>query len=82
MEINEYEFWDFYGPFKICERPDEVEAWDKHVWTVVESGNGDDYLYALPGYHRVNAVFWVKSTEPWSSEETTGVWFTPLDIEV
>lgn len=40
----------------------------KRVWTVVEGDNGKDW-YAITGYHIVNNLFYLVSTEEWTEED-------------
>ena len=45
----------------------------EHVWTIVD-GTDDGDLYALPGFHVVNAVSYVVTEVPWPSETADAVW--------
>lgn len=40
-----------------------------HVWTILESGDGeDDNWYASPGFHTVNRMGYVMTKRPWTDE--------------
>lgn len=83
-DLPEDEFWDTYGPFEIFETDAEIPSdLDEHrAWTIVsEPGDPSEKMYALPGFHRVNRDFVVESSEPWTDEQTTGLWYDPYAWE-
>lgn len=44
----------------------------KHVWTVVEGDTGD--LYIIAGYHLVNRLNYIVTTNPWITGEEHCRW--------
>lgn len=50
----------------------------KHLWTIVDGDDGS--MYALSGWHYVNRVGYIITTEPWT-EETEAVWFEGAEDE-
>ncbi|MEP6897743.1 MAG: hypothetical protein ABI870_04340, partial [Rhodanobacter sp.] len=47
-----------------------------HVWTILESGDGDDgNWYASPGLHLVNRMGYVMTKRPWVDEMRDAIYF-------
>ena len=44
----------------------------KQVWTVVEGD--DEKLYAVPGFHIVNKLYYLVTEEEWTSDEEEYEW--------
>jgi len=84
-ELSETEFWDAYRPMAGPTGQSGEHLWEfeevrheplHHVWTVVESGDDDDEnWYALPGFHIVNRIAYVRTEIPWEDEGLTAVYF-------
>lgn len=79
--INEDEFQNDWG---VIRKPsgdlfDFTEVKDQpvnHVWTVLESGDGDDgNWYASPGFHVVNRMGYVVTEKPWVDELRDAIYF-------
>lgn len=55
-------YWEF----------DELPSIPEYIWTVVESDTGDA-LYLLNGYHLVNRIGYLVTSEHWT-EDTEVLW--------
>lgn len=51
------------------EHADAVKMPTNQVWTIVEGDEGDDW-WALTGFHIVNKLFYVVTTEPWTDDDS------------
>ena len=86
-ELSEAEFEQQYGSTTpddgYFEYEDVKDAPINHVWTVVE---GDDEfecedgeyrsnLYALPGFHHVNRLGYIRTDKPWTDENIVAIYF-------
>ena len=46
-----------------------------HVWTIMESGDGDDdALYVSAGYHLVNRIGYIVTEKPWETGIEDAIW--------
>lgn len=72
---------DFESKYRPRDAPSGGNTWShaevrdqslEHVWTVVDGDDGD--LYALAGFHVVNAVSYVVTEVPWPHECSDAVW--------
>lgn len=52
----------------------------RYVWTVV-TGDDNRSEYASPGYHIVNAVGYVVTTQPWVDDTLDAVWYDASEDE-
>lgn len=88
LKLSETEFTDAYspilGPGGDLLNVDDVKDLDpRHVWTIIEGE--DDVLcedgeyranwHALPGFHWINRVGFVRSETPWPHENIEAMWF-------
>jgi hypothetical protein len=72
--ISEDDFDARYGPHGDGEMLDDppTDTDPKHVWTIVE---GDlDYQYAVPGVHKVNALGYITTEQPWATGNEEAIW--------
>lgn len=55
----------------------EVADADPHtVWTIIDSGDDNDgNWYALPGFHLVNRLGYVRTVRPWETGLEEALWF-------
>lgn len=79
--ISEDEFRDDWG---VTQKPNgelfEFEDVNtqpiNNVWTILESGDGEDgNWYASPGFHIVNRVGYVMTKRPWTNELRDAIYF-------
>lgn len=64
------------GDGELFEWADVQNLLDPWVWTVVETGDPiNDSWYALPGFHIVNKVGYLRSETPWTDGDMEAVWF-------
>lgn len=79
--INTDDFWDNWGVIQkssgdMLEFEDVKDQPLNHVWTILESGDGDDgNWYASPGFHIVNRVGYAMTKKPWTDELRDAIYF-------
>ena len=79
--ISENEFWDEWEVIQkasgdLFEFEDVKDQPLNHVWTILESGDGDDgNWYASPGLHIVNRMGYVMTKRPWADELRDAIYF-------
>ena len=79
--ISEDEFRDERGVVRkssgdLFEFADVKDQPFNHVWTILESGDGeDDNWYASPGFHTVNRMGYVMTKRPWTDELRDAIYF-------
>jgi hypothetical protein len=79
--ISENEFWDEWEVIQkasgdLFEFSDVKDQPLNHVWTILESGDGDDgNWYASPGFHIVNRIGYVMTKRPWTNELRDAIYF-------
>jgi|AntRauTorcE11898_2_1112593.scaffolds.fasta_scaffold03116_1 hypothetical protein len=93
--ISENDFMSIYQPIQFGDTGDcalqtfeEAIAFAEsrglspnHVWTVMESGDGDDdSWYVSAGSHLVNRLFYIVTQKPWETGVEDAVWFS-VDCE-
>lgn len=87
--ITEEQFMDTYKPvatgregeFMLDDFQEAVQFAEargltsNHVWTILESGDGDDdALYVSAGYHLVNRLGYIVTEQPWETGIEDAVW--------
>jgi len=89
--LTEAEFEDRYVVItkdgEYFEYDDVKDEPANHVWTIVEGdeehkchdGEYRSHLYALPGFHHVNRIGYIKTEQPWESEAIEAIYFNVLD---
>ncbi|MEO7068022.1 MAG: hypothetical protein ABI114_14010 [Rhodanobacter sp.] len=79
--IGEDEFRDEWGFIQksdgeMFEFDDVKDPPVNRVWTVLDSGDGDDgNWYASPGFHVANRVGYVMTKKPWTNELRDAIYF-------
>ncbi len=79
--ISTDEFWDEWGVIQksdgvMFEFEDVKDEPVNRVWTILESGGGDDgNWYASPGFHVVNRMGYVMTKKPWTDELRDAIYF-------
>lgn len=88
--ISESDFMAIYNPIEhksegdfLLQSFDEAVAFAEsmgltvsHVWTILESGCGDDdNLYASAGAHLVNRIGFIVTEKPWETGIEDAIWF-------
>lgn len=84
VQISEDDFMDEYNPQcnpsdgeSLAHEFEDVKDKDPHhVWSVVESDDGET-LYALPGFRVVNKIFYLVTEKPWPHENIEAVYLGP-----
>lgn len=81
-QLTEEEFEEQFHPItknnegELFEWADVQQLLDPWVWTVVETGDPiNDSWYALPGFHRVNKLGYLRSETPWTDGDVEALWF-------
>ncbi|KAF1702913.1 hypothetical protein [Pseudoxanthomonas kaohsiungensis] len=85
---SEDTLFDQFDPIMVDEQSgsyqrelDEVKALDEHhVWTVVEAGDSSNSLWAMPGLHHVNRVYYIRTAKPWVEGQQDLLWLDGLDF--
>lgn len=87
--ISEHDFMDTYQPIQsgaegdfMLQTFEEALAFAEarglsvsHVWTVLESGDGDDdSLYVSAGAHLVNRLYFIVTEKPWETGIEDAIW--------
>jgi hypothetical protein len=79
--ISEDEFKEVWGVYlqpsgDLFQFEDVRDQPREFVWTIVDSGGGDDgNWYAEPGFHIVNKLGYVMTRKPWSDSTPDAVYF-------
>lgn len=79
--ISEDEFWDDWAVIQkssgeMFEFEDVKDQPVNHVWTILESDDGDDgNCYAARGFHVVNRMGCVMTKKPWTDELRDAIYF-------
>lgn len=96
MAISEDDFMEQFLPIEVDSEGDfmldtyeralnlaeEKKLSESSVWTVVETGEGDNALFVEAGFHKVNALGFVVTSRPWVTGMEQAVWAEPEDYDL
>lgn len=82
IKLTEDEFEEQFHPIQkpdndgLLEWEDVKDLAPENVWTIVETGDPvNDSWYAIPGFHYVNKIGYLRSETRWVTDDMEAVWF-------
>lgn len=92
ISLSEEQFHDTFNPIlaesgDLLEFDDVKDLQPEHVWTIVdgdeehecEDGEFRANSYALPGFHIVNKLGYIRSDTPWPHDNIEAIYFDVRD---
>lgn len=82
IKLNEDDFWRVYKPIAkyegdiLRDHRETLQFQLRHVWSVVDGcDEGDENMYALPGYSIVNNIGYLVTEKAWPHYNIEAVYF-------